>query len=76
MSTGSVIAKLVRTGSELAASALEGQEPDPVRIVRQLVGLGLDLVPVDELKAYLDQEHARRIDAEVDLAEEAKLALK
>lgn len=75
MSTEAVIAKLVRTGGELAASALEGQAPDAVRIVRSLVGLGLDLVPVEELRAYLDQEAARRIDAQVDIAEEAKIAI-
>lgn len=73
MNAASVIAKIVRVGAEHAASALEGQEPDPVRIVRSLVGLGLDLVPVGELRAYLDQEAARRIDAEVDAVVDAKL---
>lgn len=75
MSAAAVIAKIVRVGAEHAASALEGQEPDAVRIVRSLVGLGLDLMPIDELKAHLDAEAARRIDAEVDLAVEVKLSL-
>lgn len=70
----SAIAKLVRFGAELAAGVIEGADPNPAYIVRQLLGLGLELVPVDELRAHLDAVAAARIDTEVDAEMEAKLA--
>lgn len=41
-------------------------------IARRAVGLGLDLVPVEELRGYLHEESQRRANAIADAAEAAK----
>ena len=63
------IATLIRIG----ANALDGTAPSPAEVARALVGVGLDLVPVAELRAYLTDEARRRDELAANLAEEAKL---
>lgn len=58
--------KLLELGTTVAGSALEGKAPDPSALARQLVSLGLDLVPAEELTGYLTSEARSRVDAEID----------
>lgn len=39
---------------------------------RKLIGIGLDLVPVEDLKAFLTDEARKRADLAADLAEDVK----
>lgn len=64
--------KLLALGAEVAMDAIDGMVPSVPNIARQLVSIGLDLVPADELRAYLSAEARRRIDAEIDAEQAAK----
>lgn len=64
--------KLLSLGTEVAGAAIDGAAPDPASVARQLVSLGLDLVPEDELRGFLSAEAAARIDAELDAEQRAK----
>jgi hypothetical protein len=56
---------------ELVVGAAKGliSESDAAR---KVVGIGLDLVPADELRNHLDAEDAARAELAADLAERAK----
>lgn len=60
------IKKLLELGASVASDALEGREPNPHAVAKRLVSIGLDFVPVDDLRAYLSAESRARIDAEID----------
>ncbi|MCL2724771.1 MAG: hypothetical protein FWD69_10080 [Polyangiaceae bacterium] len=56
----------------LVASVLSGRLSEPGEISRRLVELGLDLVPVEELRQYLVEADRARAERLADLAEAAK----
>ncbi len=58
---------------DFARKVLAGDVTDPVEISRALVGLALDLAPVEDLKAYLTDAARQRDDAIVDAAEAIKV---
>lgn len=68
--------------SQLAADAVaavykaESDGPSPSELASRLVSIGVGLVPVAELRGYLDALDAASADRIVDIAEEAKLAVK
>lgn len=62
----SVPTKVVSSLMRLGADVVDGDLSTADQVARRLVGLGLELVPVDELRKHLDAEAAARIDAEVD----------
>ena len=64
------LSRLLRLGADV----LEGRVLDGTGLTRALIGLGLDLVPVDELRAHLDAEAAARARALADVAEATKFA--
>jgi len=64
---------LIQLGGDIAIAFIEGRVPTPQVIVARLLAIGLDLVPVDELRDHLDAAAAARIDREIDTAEAAKL---
>ena len=57
---------------DLSQRILGGQIVDPQQIARALVGLALDLAPVEYLAPYLTDEAQRRADLIADIAEAAK----
>lgn len=54
---------------DVSRKVLSGELTDPVQLSRALVGLALDLAPVEELAPYLTEEARRRADAAVDILE-------
>lgn len=62
----SVPASVVLALAELGAEVARGQVPAAAELAKRLVGLGLELVPVEELRQHLDAEAAARVDALVD----------
>jgi len=68
-----VLAELLRFGAEKAANALEGDEPSPEEVARELAAKGVKLVGVEVMRQFLTPEAAARIDAEVDAEMEEKL---
>lgn len=51
-----VAAELVRFGAELAAGVIEGANPNPEYIARQLAAKGAKLVGVEVMRSYLTDE--------------------
>lgn len=52
---------------------LTGEICSPAAVAKGLVGLAVDLVPVEYLSEWLSEESARRAQAIADSIEEAKL---
>lgn len=75
MSAGPTLAQSLEVAA-LGIDLASGKLTDPVEIGRRLAHVALDVVPVDELKGYLDDEAAKRADAIADVAEALKLATK
>lgn len=71
MNTAAVIA----TGLEIAKIGIDLLEKrtDPATAARGVAGHVVKLVPVADLRAYLDEEDRKFIDAAVDIEEEARL---
>lgn len=64
------------TWAQLAGALRIGQlivDGDYARAARQAVELGLDLVPVDELRGYLTDAAAKRAELAADIAEDIKV---
>lgn len=61
---------LVRLGADIIA----GDVTDGLAAARSLVGVALDLVPVEELRQYLTEGDRARADLAADMIEEAKLS--
>lgn len=61
-------ARIIRIGLDV----IEGQAPSPADVARAIVGIGLDLVPVEELRSYLTEEARRRGELAADAAEAIK----
>lgn len=57
---------------ELGTSILRGNRPTSAEILA-VVGPLTDLVPVEELRPYLDAQSKRFVDDLVDMAEDAKV---
>lgn len=57
--------------ARLAADALEG-EVTPADAARRVVAAGLALVPIEELRQYLDEEARQRVEGIADAAEGLK----
>lgn len=75
MSTEAIVGALVPLGIELAKLGVEaarGERRDPADVARQLIEYGLQLVPVEELRGYLDAAAIARAEALADVAEIAK----
>lgn len=68
MNVPGIAIKVVR----LAADIIDGSIPSPSEIARSLVGIGLDLVPVEELRGHLDAAAVARAEAAADAAEAIK----
>ncbi len=62
------IVSLIRLG----ADAIDGRLQTPEQLARALVNIGLDLVPVDELKRYLTEHAKFRAELLADGAEAKK----
>lgn len=60
------------TLARLVADVIEGTLPTAADVARRLMGVGLDLVPVDELREYLDDEAKKRQEALYEAAGTAK----
>ncbi len=58
--------------ARLAADALDGKLQTPGDVARSLVGVGLSLVPADELRGYLTEGAAMRGELAADIAEDVK----
>jgi hypothetical protein len=58
-----------------AGNVIAGEIKTPADVARGLIGLALDLAPVDELAPYLTAEARRRDDLIVDAAEIAKVGV-
>ena len=61
----------VASAMRVLADLLDGASNSEV--ARALIGLTLSLVPVSDLKQYLDDEARKRDDAIADAAEQAKV---
>jgi len=65
----------VPVGLELARLGIEaaqGKAPSATSVARSIVGLGLQLVPREELIAFLSEDGIARGELAVDIAEAAK----
>jgi hypothetical protein len=67
--TPAVVLRIIRLGAEV----LEGNIPGPGDLARELVGIGLELVPADELREHLDAADQARIETAIDVLEDAKV---
>lgn len=67
MNVPGIASKVVR----LAADILDGAAT-PGSVARTLVGIGLDVVPVEELRGHLDAAAVARAEAAADAAEAIK----
>ena len=59
-----------------AVFAAESDRPTPAEMASRMIDAAVQLVPVQELRGYLDALDAASADRIVDIAEEAKLAAK
>lgn len=57
---------------DLSSRVLRGDLTSMPDLVRELVALGLDLAPEEELRAALDEKSRARVNAIADIAERAK----
>ena len=64
---------LIELAAEVTKAVFEGRDDSPSDFADRIIGIGLDAVPVAELRAKLDARDADIIDAAVDIAVEAKL---
>ena len=64
--------EVVQQVLELGVDALAGRVPSAVDGAKRLLRIGLTMVPVDDLRRYLDEEDAARIDRQVDAVVEFK----
>lgn len=60
------------TLARLAADVMDGTLSSAADVARALVGIGLELVPVEELKQYLTEEARKRQDVAFEAAKLAK----
>lgn len=70
-------AEILAVGLEIArigADLLTKKRADPVSAVGEIVGQITKIIPVADLRAYLDDFDRQAIDAAADVAEETKLA--
>ena len=63
-------ARIARLGLALAL----GDRSDAVEAARELTGLAIDMIPVNELKPFLTERDRIWADLAADVAEEIKLA--
>jgi hypothetical protein len=66
------IADVALAIARLGIDAAEGKIDSAGDVARSLVGLGLDLVPHDELQRYLTEAGVARAESVADLAESVK----
>jgi len=57
----------------LVADVLAGDKKDALAVAKELAMLAIEMVPVDELKAFLSDRDRIFADLSADLTEEAKL---
>lgn len=75
MSPETTVALVELAADVTRAAILAGKDAtSPSDFARRLIGIGVDLVPVEELRAALDARAADLVDATVDVAEEAAIA--
>lgn len=58
---------------DLARTIVAGERVDPVEVMRALADIAIQLLPVDQLKTFLDDAARKRDELAVDIAEDAKL---
>lgn len=61
------IAKIIRVAADAVVGAV-----NPADVARAVVAVGLELVPEEDLRAYLDEEAAKRAETIADAAERLK----
>jgi hypothetical protein len=74
----SIVIGITQLAAETVAAVYKAESdgPTPSELASRLVDIGVGLVPVAELRGYLDALDAASADRIVDIAEEAKLAAK
>lgn len=60
---------LIRLGADIVA----GDVKDGIETARKLMGVAVDMIPVDELKEFLSNQDRIFADLSVDVAEQIKL---
>ena len=65
-------AAITAEAAQLVADIMGGRLTNYADIARRLVGLGLDLVPVEQLRIYLDEADRARAEHLANLAQMAK----
>lgn len=72
------VVALAQLAADVTAAVFkaESDKPSPSELASRLIDIGVQLVPVQELRGYLDALDAASADRIVDIAEEAKLAAK
>lgn len=73
-----IIIGITQLAAETVAAVYKAESdgPSPSELASRLIDIGVQLVPVQELRGYLDALDAASADRIVDIAEEAKLAAK
>jgi hypothetical protein len=69
-------ADLIQAGlalGELGRAVASGQVPDPIEVARAISAVAVALVPIEDMKSYLDDAARRRADLAAELAATAKL---
>ena len=74
----SIVIGITQLAAETVAAVYKAESdgPTPSELASRLIDIGVGLVPVQELRGYLDALDAASADRVVDIAEEAKLAVK
>lgn len=74
----SIVIGITQLAAEMVAAVYKAESdgPTPSELASRLIDIGVGLVPVQELRGYLDALDAASADRVVDIAEEAKLAVK
>ncbi len=75
MSAADLVSALAPVGLELAKLGIEaarGEHKDPAEVVRQLLGLGVKLVPPGELKEFLTIAGRMHAESIANVLEEEK----
>lgn len=70
------IAKAEEVGAllvELGTDIAEGRVTDALETSKKLIDMGVDMLPVDDLKGSLSDQDRRWVDLAVDIAETRKL---
>lgn len=58
----------------LAVDVVAGDRKDAAEVAREMMGLAVDMIPVDQLKDFLTDREKKFTDLEADVLEQIKLS--